>query len=391
PSVLADGFFQGRVTDNATGKGLEGARLLFDLNPPDGMPEEAAESGPFGFYNATLPPGTYEISAGRGGYNSQTVTVVVASGEHVETSFALDPLVAGGGIDICFQVACVFSGLLLENVPVGIHIFASAGAPTPFEIRTGLTDTNGIVCIRGCPSGFFRFQANDAGDGPPIPKWPAFTTSGTGDDKTPLLQHHSARIQLEPEKTNLTFQALGLNPIALNRFTDTNQALQDVYVELTGVEIDAAGRRTVLVPPRTGVTDAGGNITFRGLPHISWAIRTRKLGYLPFETVIHPHPVTGEFTGPSPKLLRPEMKTNKIFLDLMTEYNTNFFLRDLEVRVQGLEDTNTEGIHITNTTVFSFGNPLTFFYQWRTINRLLPGRYRLSVHGTGEHVEGIVP
>jgi hypothetical protein len=389
--ALAESSINGRVTDSVSGKGLGHARLTFDEDPADGDFEAVLTTDPFGMYNAPLPAGDYEITASRGGYLSESATTTLDADQHLVSAFALVPALAGGGRDLTFQVACVFSGKLLSDVPVAVDIFASSGATLPLETKTAVTDTDGTARLLGCPTGFYRFRANDAADGVPRPKWLAFSTAATPHDKAELLGDHSVRIQLEPEKTTFTLQALGLNPAADDRFNAAEQPLPDMYVEITGVEFDAEGRRTVLVPARTGRTDENGMVTFRGLPHISWIVRTRKLGYGPFEMAINPDPGTGEFPDPIDPL-RPALKSNKALLQLSSIYNSREFLRDLRVRVQGLENTNTEGIDFKNAVVFWQPGALTpFFWEYHTLYNLIPGRYRVSVFGQGGPHDGLAP
>ncbi len=62
---------------------------------------------------------------------------------------------------------------------------------------------------------------------------------------------------------------------------------------------------------------------------------------------------------------------------LFSPYEDRFFMQGLEVRVQGLKDTNTEGIDRTQVA-----DPVHInFPDYRTFDNLLPGRYRITVNG----------
>ena len=217
------------------------------------------------------------------------------------------------------------------------------------------------------------------GRDPARPKWLAFSSAGLPVDKVQVTQTHSVRIGLKPDPQDITFTVLGLNPAQPDRFFDTNQPLPEVFVELTGVEFDTLGRRTKLVPTRTGVTDANGNVTFRGLPAISWIVQTKKLGYWSTEAAINPHPTSGELVDTH--TLRPALRSNKLFLTLEHPYVDRNVLHSMRVRVQGLEHTNTEGINFENGLVF-YGAP-TFYWEWHTIYNMLPGRYKVTLSGGG--------
>jgi hypothetical protein len=377
-AALADQRIHGQVTDATSGNPVRSAWVRADREPVDGAYEADVLTDTFGFYGTEgLAAGTYRVTAGRPGYAPASNTVVVATGPRVLQSFELTPLLPGGGNDIVFEVQCVTSTLRLEGVPVEAQVFAQPSNDTPWLVRSAVTDTNGVATLQGMPDAYYRFRANQGGSA--RPKWLAFSTEGQPADKAFVTQYQSVRIGLKPEAQEITFTVRGLRPAHTDRFTDTNQPLTGVYVELTGVDFDATGNMSELVPTRTGVTDQDGEVTFRGLPAISWFARTKRLGYWPYEAAINPHPTTGELIDTH--TLRPALRSNKMWLVLKHPYADRDVLHTLRMRVQGLEDTNTTGIDFENTWYYFWNG--THYFEWHTLYNMLPGRYKLTVNGHG--------
>jgi hypothetical protein len=83
------GTLQGTVTDSATGLPIAGAAV--SAVGTGGTYNDTTDAG--GFYQLTLPAGSYDVSAAKTGYTSQTAAgVVVTAGATTVQDFALDPV-----------------------------------------------------------------------------------------------------------------------------------------------------------------------------------------------------------------------------------------------------------------------------------------------------------
>jgi subtilisin family serine protease len=85
------GLLQGRVTDRASGQGIEGTKVTADHHASPGAGSEAT-SGPAGYYSMTLPAGSFRVTVRADAYISRTLTdVAVSSGQVATVDFALIP------------------------------------------------------------------------------------------------------------------------------------------------------------------------------------------------------------------------------------------------------------------------------------------------------------
>jgi serine protease AprX len=85
------GSLQGRVTDQASGQGIQGTKVTAEHHASPGAGSEAT-SAPTGHYSMTLPAGSFKVTVRADGYILQTVTnVAVSSGQVATVDFALMP------------------------------------------------------------------------------------------------------------------------------------------------------------------------------------------------------------------------------------------------------------------------------------------------------------
>ena len=383
--ALAEPILHVQVSREGTGTPVEGADVRLDLLPEDGAPEHAGETDPFGFARFSPAAGTHRISVTRPGYQAMLGTVVLAANAGTHTNVLLQAVVPPGGgdpdpgQDLRLEARCVMTGRPMAGAPVRVQVFATSNAVVTADTRTGETDANGNLALRGLPDGFYSFRVNDPLDGAAVPKWKKIESA----QRYAITRDHSVRAGLEPEKQSVALAVRGLDVAHSNRFSATNQLLRGVYVELTGGDLDANGNFIALLPPRVAITDNAGAVSFAGLPALTWRASTKRLGYHPFNALLVPDDAG---TLPALTTLRPALRSNKFFLTLTQPYTNRNLMQGLRVRVQGLEDTNTEGVDFTNPTVFFDG--VNFRWDWHTIQNLLPGRYRLSVdaNGTGVNI-----
>lgn len=83
------GWLQGRVTDGASGQGIQGTKVTAEHHASPGAGTEAT-SAPTGYYSMTLPAGSFKVTVQADGYIPQTLTdVAVSPGQVTTVDFAL--------------------------------------------------------------------------------------------------------------------------------------------------------------------------------------------------------------------------------------------------------------------------------------------------------------
>jgi hypothetical protein len=356
---------RGQVTDRATGFGIEGVVVGFDVSPADGTAEAAAESDLFGFFQANVAEGSYRIRASHPGFASFETNVVVAASLVLSLPIVLTP-VGSDRFDVVIGVVCVTSGVELGGVPVQIERFNTAAENVPAEVLRTVTDVNGEAAFRGIASGWYGFRVNDAGFAPPRPKWDPLLAGLASQPHSFLDKDHHANVRLKPQKQSLTVQVLGFDTV---RYLD-QQPLEQMTVEVTGV--DPLDPSRVVMPTQTSVTDENGRAVFTGLPAIAYRVVAKRVGYTPAETVVHPD-ATGALP---PASLNAVLKPTNLFVVLGHPYTHSNFVAGLRVELEGIAGTLTEGIKRAQTLYDGR------FPRQRAFFSLLPGKYRVSVNGT---------
>ena len=361
----------GQVTDATTGMGLDAARIDYDLVPPDGSSEVSQVSDPFGFYSVTnVAAGTYQVTYTRGGYYPVVETNVYSAADEMAVTTPLTPLPGGPGYEILVQVQCVTTAEKLKGVPVAAIRYSSPGDTVPAAPPTKVvTDDDGFARFSGMPYGHYAFQANNSSNGTPRAKWKDYSTleDPKWPDKTLIDRSYCANFLLKPHPLqDISVRVVGHDPV-----TDSVRPLPMMWVELTGRSLrDGA----VLVPPRTGVTDHDGIVSFTRLPAIAWTANAKRPGYTNTGVTVLPDPVTGDFrAGPIdlPVILNP----TRLDVALKSPYAPGM-MAGLHVELKGHQGSFTEGItRLAPAAVDPADGEVKVSFAG-----ILPGRYTLGLN-----------
>lgn len=359
--------FRGQVIDSISKLSIEGASVT-SSNPANAYIEF---SDTFGFFSSqSVVDGVYTTRVFHPGYITLDDTNTITSSSHVNRVYELTPAFGGegAGFDIYFQITDASSGIGLSDVPIGYERFELASDIIPTETRAAVTDVNGFTIIRGSRTGFYRFEANLGGSA--RPRWEAFTTSGTADDKTNLMKTHMANIMLKPGPLqDFDILVKGYDPQ-----TDTpDTPLKNIYVEIEG--LDPAFTDSVVLPARTGLTDTNGAVIFKGLAALPMRITAKKMGYLKEVITITPVPATGDLL-PNPLEIDLTFIPNVVEIEVVSPYIFPVMMEGLSMKIMGLKNTETEGIERESITSDTGSEVKAIFPS------LPPGRYRALVKGT---------
>jgi TonB-linked SusC/RagA family outer membrane protein len=155
------GTISGAVTDEATGTGLEGSRVL--LTGPNRI-EATNQEGRYTFRN--VAPGSYQVRVLRLGYRPATDTAVVAPGEAVTLDFALTPApvqldeivtTATGEqrkLEVANAVSTIDVARVTEEAPIAEfgNLISGRAAGVQVQKSGGTTGTGTRIRIRGSNS-----------------------------------------------------------------------------------------------------------------------------------------------------------------------------------------------------------------------------------------------
>lgn len=366
----------GRVTIAGSFLGIEGVKIEVDASPFDGTPEREETTGPFGFYAIDgLMAGNWRIQFTHPAYVPHVSDVTVGGDVKLPVALNRGPDSAIR-FDVFVQVSDVKTGVMLKNVPVGLFRFQNAADPMPTDTFKLKTDNDGMVSIVGALPGFYRFRANDAADGMPRGGWEDYSTLGKVDDLRLLSQAHAANIMLKPLPQDFTVEIRGFDA-RKGPMGQAGQKLENIYVEMTGVHPDDHTR--LVVPPRTGITDADGQVKFRELWAIPWRVRVKHAGYVPIEMVIQPN--ASDSLPASPFVQQAALQPTALNVVLSSVYRRGDIMTNLTVKLTGLTDTDTAGVYREMTSqVESLG--LGQSTATALFTNILPGRYEIQVRGT---------
>ncbi len=144
--------------------------------------------------------------------------------------------------------------------------------------------------------------------------------------------------------------------------------------------MDPADTNSVLVPVRVGRTGANGEAEFTDLPAIAWRATAKHLSYDPATMVIFPNPNFGD-TLPSATNLPINVVFAPFGIMLDSQYLNPTMMTGLVMRVEGLTNSNTEGISrvATNILFDPPGPPPPFVGA--LVPGLIGGRYEVTVTG----------
>lgn len=372
---------RGQVTDAASGLPIQGAVVTLDMNTPDGTPEYSATTGPFGFYTITgIASGDYTAKATHRVFQDKTAPdpLIVGTGQNLKQNFKLSLLAQFPSVDSFFdiyvQVNGAISGWGLTNCPVVIERYENMGDASPADSFLLFTDENGATVLNGAEEGYYRFVINNHDDAGSRDKWEEFTTEGKTDDKKHIAQPYMAQLYLKPVEQEMTFRVVEpthLDVTDLFNFID-DVLMKGVYVTLEGFDPDNPDIQ--VIPPRTGVTDENGQVTFKGLPGVRYVVTPKRLGYTGIEKIIEPD---AEGTLPTElQTLDLYYQDRSLQVNYIHNYNENFHAHSFGNKLVGIKGTNTEGIERTFILGFPGLPDGTATYQY-----LLPGRYRVVATG----------
>ena len=366
----------GRITAQDTGYGIEAALIqLYVVNNTTSAPVTVRSDG-FGFYSVRdVPAGTYRFAAAHRAYlPHETNALVLSEGQSRTYSAELVPVKPGAiRFDIYTYVACAKTGLELPEVPVTIKVNPLEDMD-PFD-DVLLTDTNGFGQFVGLSRGLYRFAVNEGTL--KIPGWESY--SGLGVEE--LTGPHSATALLKPEERTMTVEVYGYDPVA----QQDNVPLGGIIVEATGVSPWDVNR--ILLPTQVGVSginkqkepywdnSMAAKVRFTGLPPIHYLVEGKRLGYrLSTFHVKTDHTAQLE---PSDFRLNMALMNTRITAVLQSPYNNPKMLAGMVVRLQGMKNSNTEGIDRTVAIDYEAAKDRAV----AIFDKLLPGNYRLSANG----------
>ncbi len=365
--------FRGRVFDSSTLAGLDGAVVTLDAQPADGTPEFTAGADVFGFFTITnIPAGDFQVTATHPGYTPSQTNETFAVNTSLSRNLPLTRLAGDPSrFNIVVEVACVKSGLRLGNVPVRAERFLTDNATTNEEMRTIFTDSLGRAIFRGSLSGHYEFRVNHSSDGANRPRWEFHGPTV----RKRLFGPHFMQTLLKPIGQDMTIRVIGFDP-TMGPVGLSDQPLKNVYVELEGV--DPSNVSESLLPVRVGVTDAAGETKFTDLPAIAWRIVPKRMGYNPTTNFIVPS-FSGTLDPSTDVPLDVAIAGFGVLFD--SPYSSLAMMTGLVMRIEGLTNSNTEGI---TRTVPSFlfdppGPPPPFVGALGP--GLIAGRYEVTVTG----------
>jgi len=362
------GVIQGQVLDTETGLPVEGVRVSLTTLPDGESPMAATRSGPFGFYRLSAEQGNYQIELNHQAYEPLKSDLVLQNDTREPRLDKLTPLREDGVrirfFDLFVYVNGVQTGLALEGVPVLVERYSQVGDQNPSDRRLIRTDANGNATLHGMRKGYYRFRANHEADGTIKPGWEAFDTN---DNRQLVEKPHTANLMLKPVEQSLLVEVTGYDPIK-----EAIGPLPRVYIETEG--LDPKDHEDVVVPTRTGETFNAGVLTFRGLPAIDWAVRTKKLGYEMATLTVEANAEAK--LEPSPAKLTMELHSTQINIILNSPYQSADVLDGVEVQLTGVNGSYSAGIRRTSEVEVQNDQAMVNF------DRLLPGNYRVAVSDT---------
>jgi len=354
--------FRGQVVDDTTDLPIEGARLTLDLTPATPEVDYADASSAFGLFRVrNVAMGSYTLKVTHRGY-LPLEEPFIAGGVDVSRIIRLQRTVPPQGdpndpppfFDIHVTVNGIMTGLFMENVNVSATRYANGSSGTPLDpAENAKTDSAGYAVFRGMKPGNYAIAVT-------APRgWQHLS------ERVDLNNHSTISIALRPIKDLLRVRVTGMDPA-----TEEVGDLTGVFVDVTGLSPDGSG--DVLVPVRSGITETHGRTEFSGLPWIlPWKVQFKKLGYTTRVENFTINPT-------APQDLEVELELIDMWLDvtLATDiYESTDLFEGLAVKLDGLKNTDTEGISRTETTGTS--------PEMRKFETLLPGVYVLTVEGKG--------
>ncbi|MBN2060195.1 MAG: carboxypeptidase regulatory-like domain-containing protein [Deltaproteobacteria bacterium] len=359
------GDLRGMITDQATKLPIDAAEIIVNIEDLS----YAARTDAFGMYVIDgIVPGSYTLEAHHPGYYSESDTdfQVTADGRH---QWNKELTLKEPFFDIFVEVACVTTGMKLGNVPVQITGTLTSNGTTVG--RAGKTDDRGFIQFTGLQAGFYNFFINEGTESKP--GWGSYSEN-VGKE---LTGPHWADVLLKPETSYILASVYGFNPVT----EEENVPLEGIVVECEGVHPE--DQEIVLVPAQVGVSGINkenepywdntmaGKVKFDGLPQVHLKIRGKRLGYNMAEKLVTALPEDN-------LTVNMTLQNTALTMVVDTPYHDPEMIEGLEVRLQGLKDSNTEGIDRIRTVKYQAdeGRAVVIF------DRILPGNYIAKANGT---------
>jgi len=231
PPVLP-GSISGQVTDAEDGSAISGAQVT------DGTRTTTTDAT--GEYTiADVPPGTYQVTAGKEGYQSSSMTVNVLSGSSAVANLSLTEVTLPGSITGSVTDA-------EDGSPI-------AGATVCDGTRTVTTDTWGKYTIADVPPGTYQVTASKSGY---ESSWSTLTVVSGG---TAVMD-----FSLDPEPVSVN--TMWVNRVRFSRFID-NLFVEVSVVTASGSLVGADIELTLACSTGelwdfSGATNTGGFVKF---------------------------------------------------------------------------------------------------------------------------------
>jgi protocatechuate 3,4-dioxygenase beta subunit len=223
--IIVLGSITGTVTDTEDGSPVAGATVT------DGTRTTTTDAT--GEYNiANMPPGTYQVTASKSGYESSSLTVTVSAEITAVANLSLTRIIVAGAITGTVNDA-------EDGSPV-------AGATVSDGIRTTTTDSTGKYTIADVPPGTYQVTASKSG-------------------------YESSSLTVTVSEENSAVANLSLNKIVIlgtiaGTVTDTEDGSPIVGAKVTD-------------GTRTTTTDSTGKYTIANVPPGTYQVTASKAGY----------------------------------------------------------------------------------------------------------------
>lgn len=364
--------FRGQVLNRANGLPVENARVVLNLTPPDATAEYETQTDLFGFFTITnTAAGAYEALVEHRAYSQLTTNVTFSAGIETNKVLKLTPIDGKVVFDIFFNVWCLATQAELSGSAIQIEYWEpgsnlGGGPNRTFTVNTG---PGGTVTAANMEDGFYRFKVTRSG-------WKPLTYTPPPDaglvvvgDKVRLIRTHIAAAFLEPIRTDLQVTVTGYDPVK----DAPDSPLKGMVLKLTGVGLDDPTQ--ILVPAISALSLEDGTYTFRNLPPIQWEVLVGKLGYETAEVLVPP-----DANGSLPaQNIAVVLEPTKVKVTLSSLYGTNSAVSRASVKLEGIDESNTEGI---SRNIAAEANPDGSTAS-ALFENLLPGRYYIRVkHNT---------
>ncbi len=405
PLLSAD-IFRGQVRDDISDDPIEGATIELRLDPVSINADITVLTDPFGFFESdeAVSSTNYTVTAKHPGYIDETVQITQDVARKTQNFRLMRRADLPGGpnapiFDLYIQLADATSYLELNGFPViARQYLASVGGGS---VRTAAVaiDINGSAIVRGLTTGFYEFEINGPTQPNYVPGWESVPEGAVQPQRYFLNQTNTLNILLKAKEQTLKFKIQGYDfvkdspdPFGPNPIPEP---LEGVIVELTGVDPSDLDRK--LLAPVNNHTDANGEVTFIKLPGITYQVEVKSLGYFTKTVTIDP-----DFQGMLPMDtqiidLQAEPQGLIVYYEFpdyrpincsigfkgRTVVDGDRFsgqsMANMEVIVQGIEGTTTEGVVRRAFNEFQITECKTagLFLS----GYIKPGRYKLTIRG----------